>query len=352
MTTVRDLAKAADVSPATVSFVLSGRKGVAAQTRRRVELAIERLGYQRQGVGRPARKTGLQIAVICGGALHGSSQDGNVQSQGSVQPSHRFTLQRDWMRGIQDQLRRTDDNFSFYAGFRHVDDAQVLQSSITHGEIDGIILAQQKQGDGFLEWLAQQPAPYVVINRRPKHPERFSFVEMDNWTGGWQAATHFLNEGHRRIALVTSAAYWGYNQRRAAGFLDALSNASVEPIYYREVPILSPDQVAEHADAIIECGATATFASTDSLAMACLNHWHDQGVKVPQQMSLIGFDNAGATSNQGLFLSSIGYDRQGLGRVAVNMLRQLIDSRELLANLTSVLTTRMVIADTTAPPQV
>lgn len=355
MSTVRQLARAAQVSPATVSFVLSGRKGVGEQTRQRVNMAIERLGYRRQGVGRPRPRQGFEVALVCGAAAGwdaaklGGTVDGAIPRKAPSQTLADL-CHHEWIDGVQEHLTREGDRFHLYAGFTAIDQADRLRQRVEAGEIDGVILMWTRSDDGFLDWLTSRGVPVVVVNRRPASGQAaFSYVEMDNEGGGRQAAALLLAQGHRRLALLQGDRQAGYNQRRTTGFLRELAAVGVEPVLIREVHPTDHQDWRAAAQAVLERAATAVFATTDTVAVHTLNAWHALEVAVPGQVALVGFDNREVLSDQGVLMTSVGYSGHVLGSTAAHLLRHQIGQEDQVGPMTALVRTRVVHGQTTAP---
>lgn len=340
VSSIRQIARLAQVSPATVSSALSGRKGVNAQTRQRVEEVAQRIGYKPRGRGRPSgsrRREVRNFGVVCGVKGAGNKPDADGGWMGN-----------EWIAGIREALLEREDHFSLFAGFEHIDQDAIFRQSLESGQLDGVILLWPSDKDGYLDALLATDMPLVVINRRPHSGQAFSYVEMDNADAGRQVADFFVSQGHRRIGVVSTDERFSYHHDRVAGLEYGLAMHGLAPIA-REV-IESPIAAPRVAEALLSAGATAVFATSTRSGMACLNAWTEAGVRVPQDVSIIAFDNVSNQSRAGLRLSSVAYDHHQIGRCACRVLRELIDHRPRVNRLSVSLPTRIVGHDTTAPP--
>lgn len=340
MSSIRHIARLAEVSPATVSFALSGRKGVNARTRQRVKEVAERVGYKPRGRGRPSGNgRGRQVrnvGVVCG-----------VKGMGNRPSVESGWMHNEWIEGIRESLIEHNDHLSLFVGFEHMDHDSIFRQSLEAGRLDGVILLWQSDDDGYLDALSATDTPLVVINRRPRAGQTFSCVEMDNVSAGRQVADFFVDQGHRRIGVVSSDERFSYNHDRVTGFELGLAAHGLELIG-REV-LESPAAAPRVADALLGAGATAVFATTTRSGMACVDAWTEAGVRVPQDVSVVAFDNLAKRSQAGLRLSSVAYDHHQLGRWACRALRELIDHRAQVNRLSVSLPTHIVEHDTTAP---
>lgn len=232
-----------------------------------------------------------------------------------------------------------------FSGFRSVEQDLVFQEAIESGEVDGVILLMEHPEDGYLDWLLRHDVPLVVVNRKPSLDRRFSYVEMDNVGGSRQVAEHFLSNGHQRLAVVQSDSRYSYNLDRVAGFVHAVKIAGApEPLV--EAPG-SWQQVQSICRELVAEGVTGVFVTSDTLALDCLNWWQKQGVHVPDQLEVVGFDDSGTTTKAGLCPTSVGYDPEELGRAAMHALEQLCRRRGQLTHVSASVATRLVEHDTT-----
>lgn len=348
MSTIREVARVAHVSPTTVSFVLRNRKGVKRETRQRVEAAIERVGYTPRRVGRPAASPAARsknIAVVSGAKPPPFVRDMTPTQGARNGEADARVLANRWLASLHEAVDSVGDHFNLFAGFDHVLQNELFQSVIENGQVDGVVLAWESPEDGYLNWLLERDVPLVVLNRRPNSGRRFSYVEIDNYAAGAQVAECLLDHGHTRCALLQPDDVMSYNLDRAEGFVDALNRRGLEPVaHYRTVPEAQRERVCRE---VLEAGPTAVFTTTGSLAILCLNTFETQGVAVPEQLSLVGFDNLTGVSEGGLRPSSVGYDERQLGHLAVKLLRQLIEQPEL-NRLSASIATQVIEHDTTA----
>ncbi|OGO32877.1 MAG: hypothetical protein A2Z16_03970 [Chloroflexi bacterium RBG_16_54_18] len=306
--TVVDVAQLAGVSIATVSRTLNSPEQVAAETRKRVIEAIDTLGYApspeassraRRGTGR----IGMLVPFF-------------------TEPSF---VQR--MRGVTAALDLTRYELVIYP----VNSSERLDSYLSmlpiSRRLDGLIIMSLQIDDRAADRLIANRLETVMVDA--SHPA-FSHVTIDDREGGCLAASYLLSKGHRRLAFMAigkplSASVQPYTQR-LEGFSDELRRSQVDfPANYLKDQAETA-QVA-HADfcRMIEMQdpPTAIFATSDSLAIRLLRAARECGAQVPQDVSIIGFDNIEIAEQIGL--TSISQSLDDSGRIAAEMLLARLD---------------------------
>jgi LacI family transcriptional regulator len=314
--TIYDVAQEAGVSIATVSRVLNNPARVSKETRDKILEAIDRLGYVPKTVARErARKEIGRIGVI----------------------TPFFTLpsfsQR--LRGIAAGLVDTQYELTIYP----VDSLNRLENYFTllpfSNNVDGLIILSLPIDENAVHRLKQSAIPTIIIEN---HIDGFSSIEIDNHYGGQLAAEHFIKKGHTRFAYVGDRVVEEYTLRpedkRLEGYRQTLIqhgfSLSENSIKLPVFPPRDPSkQVLELLD--LEKPPTAIFAATDDLALCVLKTARKQGLRIPDDLAVIGFDNIDianyldlTTINQSLFES---------GKLAVeHLIAQLADSKRPVEN--------------------
>ena len=336
MPTLEDIAQEANVSPSAVSKVMNGRRGISPGTRERIQAAISKLNYRSRGAGRPAKaQAALNIGVVYAR---------QVVVQGSLSP-----LATAWISAMRRETFTSGTHVGVFAGTGHVDEDPMFQQALAQKELDGVILVGMSDEYGYVTAARQAGVPVVVMNRRPMHDE-FGCVGIDNYGAGRAAAEHLVALGHRRIALVHGDPAWTVVAEKIQGFNAALAERKLEPVCSVPVDLLdfepSVDSICRK---VTSAEATGVFITGDPVAVACLNTWEQMGVSVPQQLSVIGFDDLGLTSTRGLRPTTVGYDREMMGQEAVRMLLRLLDDKSKVRSMSMIAATHVIDYDTTSP---
>ncbi len=271
--TIRDVAREAGVSVATVSRVVNAKGPVRETTASRVREVVERLGYVPHGGARSltTRRTGV-IGVLLP-EMHGD-------------------FFSELIRGL-DQVARPAGYHLLVSG-SHSDPAEteeVLQA--LHGRIDGLVLMMPGPGGERLFRSLPRRAPVVLLNDLEGGDEHDS-LRVDNVRGARLAVDHLLDLGHRRIALVAGPESNSDALERRRGYRQALAARGLEPDPALELPGDFREASGFRAGARLADMAPrpdAVFAANDAMAIGCLAALRDRGVRVPEELSLVGFDD-------------------------------------------------------------
>ncbi|WP_284976569.1 substrate-binding domain-containing protein [Arthrobacter sp. efr-133-TYG-104] len=332
--TLATIAREAGVSAPTVSKVVNGRDDVAPKTRARVLAALEQVGYQSPVQRRSVADltpvvevvvdvldSGYTIEVLAGILAFAASAD--VEILVSVtDPSGRPSPERRAQR-IADVGRA------------------------------GMIVVTSAFSEAQLHAFRRRHIPVVVID--PLNPPSADVVSVGttNWAGGKAATEHLLDLGHRRIAYIGGIEAAECNQARLHGYMAALMarGLPVEPRYIvsggkfrRESGVAGFQQLLE-----LEQRPTAIFAGSDSIALGVLSEAVRQGVSIPNDISLIGFDGTRQGEESVPPLSSVAQPLEEMGRAALrSVLRQA--RGEVLDSHRVELATQVVVRGSTAPP--
>ncbi len=326
-----EVAQIASVSPSTVSLVVNGKGRVSPQTRQRVREAIRRLGYDVKPKQAESRSP-FEVAVIyCPDTVH----DGEVSK-----------LTGQVIEGVRGRLVKAGGHMSLYQGQADVTVDILFRQRVEAGDVNGAILIGPGPRDGYLDYLVGCPMPLVVINRQPRYNE-FSSVSVDYHGLGKLAMGHLLSQGHERIALLLGPRREWLWRSVVAGSMKGLKDRGLSPAFMQHVDARNvPTDMAQR---LVDSGVTAVFTG-DYTAAVLLERFHEMGVSVPGRMSVLGFDDLGFISSTGLKLTSIGYDKQRLGRLAIDFVQRLAQSKRKLGHLSASVCVRMAEGQTVAPP--
>jgi LacI family transcriptional regulator, galactose operon repressor len=333
--TIHDIAAEANVSVATVSRVLNGRDHVAPETRERISRIVRERGYS---VNRSARslqfgRTGLVGLLVP-----------------LVHPNYFSTI----VAGVTEALNEHDLR-AVLSPTEHKHDREVtLLDRLMHGMADGALVVLPEESSAELERLLESDYRFVVIDPRLPLDARIPAVSAANSSGADQVTRHLLGLGHRRIAAITGPREWLATEERRRGYHAALASAGILPNSSLEI----------EADFEITGGAraamsllldrpeppTAIFAFNDNLAIGTIQAAHAHGLRVPEDLSVVGFDDSEHASLITPALTTVRQPLAEMGRTAVNLLRRLIDGQRV-ETLHVELGTRLVVRDSTAPPR-
>jgi DNA-binding LacI/PurR family transcriptional regulator len=298
--TLRDIAAAAGLSIGTVSRALKNQAGMTEETRSLVRETAMRLGYD---FGQLKNGRIRRIAFL----LH--SQHNTLASSPFYSPV---------LHGAEEACRREGIALSLIA----VGPAEPVLGLIRLHQPDAILCA------GFFEpevltALEQVGKPMVLVDM---HRRGFASVNPDNHRGGYLATQHLLRTGRKRIAMLSGSLAHYSIQQRNRGFRQALFDAKVhaDPELEVSIPAMGEgdEGVVDAMRSLLNLPARpdAVFCYNDRTALAATKYCLSQGLKVPQDIAIVGFDDIASAATAQPPLSTICVDKEALGRTGVDLL--------------------------------
>jgi len=231
--------------------------------------------------------------------------------------------------------------------------AMTLLDRLMHGTTDGAVLMLPEETNEELKALQRLGYPFVVVDPRVPLDEGVPSVSAANASGARAAIQHLLSLGHRRIAAVTGIAEWLASIERLNGYHAAHAAAGV----------LSDPELVVEGDFTIEGGEasaalllekprppTAIFAFNDNMAVGVLRTARARGLRVPEDLSVVGFDDSEQAAIVTPALTTVRQPLAEMGRMAVSLLLRLLENQRV-EGLNVELATRLVVRDSTAPPR-
>ena len=324
---MEDVARVAGVSHQTVSRVLNNHPNVSSKTRERVEQAITELGYRRNTAARSLVTRRSQTIGVLGSEL---AQYG---------PSHTLL-------GVQ-QAARDAGYFVSVAGLREVT-PETIKDAMAHfmdQGVDGIVVTVPHPGtfDVLKDITAQ--VPLVAVGS--VGDEHLSGATVDQREGARLAVQHLLELGHKHIGHLSGPADWIDAVARTEGWRDALRKAGLEPAALIEGDWSAECGYLEGLKIAAERSMTALFVANDQMALGVLRAFHEAGVRVPADISVVGFDDQPEAAYFIPPLTTVAQDFEELGERCIGL---LLDRLETGATGTPVtVKPRLVVRATTAP---
>ncbi|MGC8652954.1 MAG: LacI family DNA-binding transcriptional regulator [Candidatus Kryptoniota bacterium] len=271
---IKEVAKKAKVSIATVSRVLNGSNLVKEDTRRRVMAIVEELNYMPHAIGRAlvTRKTNLLGVIL---------------------PDVHSEFFSELIRGIDMAARK--HGYHIIVSSTHSDryELESMLGVMQGGHVDGmIIMSPHVETGGVIKQLFPQ-SPVVFVNSYVGS-SRFDSVAINNRNGAYQMVNHLIKHGHRAIAIVKGDEHNYDAQERLSGYLDALSENKIARKEEFEIPGDFTEESGYEAMLKIlklKSKPTAIFCSNDSMALGALRAMHEKDIIVPHEIALAGFDD-------------------------------------------------------------
>jgi LacI family transcriptional regulator, galactose operon repressor len=331
--TIRDIARDAGVSVATVSRVINGRPDVSPETRDAVMRAVRTHNFT---TNRSARALSV----------------GRTGLVGFTVPVAHAEYFASILSGATEALYEQDMRLVLCPTLHEHDREVTLLDRLMHGTTDGAILLLPMESSGELKALQRDGFPFVVADPRQPLDEGIPAVSAAHSAGARAATDHLLSLGHRRIGLITGTRGWVATEERLNAYQSALAAAGVlaQPELIAEGDWLVADGRAA-ASRLLDLSnrPTAIFASNDNMAVGVLHAARERGLRVPDDLSIVGFDDSTQATIVTPSLTTVYQPLEELGRTAVGLLTRLLE-RQRLEAMRIELATRLVIRESTAPP--
>jgi LacI family transcriptional regulator len=312
--TIKDIAKVAKVSPATVSLVINDKAGISKNTRYRVLRIIRNLNYTPNLVARSlVKRQSKSIAMLI------------TNTRNPVFP--------EIAEGVDNALKKYGYSLIIITTYDEDKlEAKEIKMVKARG-IDGIITSAARLDSENIVALAESGFPTICVLRRIYNCNELDHVVADNFKGGYLAAEHLIRMGHRRIGIIKG-------QLNASTFIERFNGASKAFKVYG-VPILQ--DLIQQGDNSKESGylatnklmklrpnriPTAIFACNDEMAIGALESLYDTGLKIPNDVALVGFNNAQTTALRTIEITTINQRNYEMGYLAAKRLIDKIEKKK------------------------
>jgi LacI family transcriptional regulator len=311
MATIKDVALRAGVSVTTVSHVVNDTRHVSAKGRERVELAIRELGYVPNAMAR-------------------SLKSNTTSTLGMLIPNSSNPYFAEIVRIVEDRC--------FGAGYTLVlcntDDEPRRQSVylqvLAERRIDGLIVVSTGDDDSLVTQLQGLRIPTVLVDREIADPS-CDLVETAHMQGGLLAVRHLLSLGHKRIACIGGPEALTPSEQRIEGWRMALAETGSTPnadaLLWRGAFTSQSGYEAMHAILRTEHPPSAVFVCNDLMAIGALRAAHESGVHVPDELSIVGFDDIELSAYTSPPLTTVAQPKERIGALAVDMLLERVGGK-------------------------
>ena len=326
--TIKDIAKAAGVSHTTVSRALKGNPAISVETTERIRQLARQMGYTPSAVAQSLL----------------SQQTWTI---GMVITTIADSFVAHVVEGVEQVAQAA--SYSLFLTMSHNDPDRELAvvETLHRRRVDAIIVTSSRVGSLYSSQLEKIQVPIVLINNQ-EEGEYLHSIAADDVQGAGLAVNHLIELNHQRISYVGVANRPKSDRRRLAGYRSALEQAGIDPdpqlvVYPKASSDIERGQAA--LDRLLVAGATAVFCYNDLTAMGLLIACRRQGISVPEQLSVVGFDDIESTLYVTPPLTTVAQPRLILGQMAMKMTLALLNDQDVQDQ---VLSCELIIRESTS----
>ncbi|NMC86743.1 MAG: LacI family transcriptional regulator [Anaerolineaceae bacterium] len=327
--TLEDIAEKSGVSRSTVSRVINGDEKVKSETRERVMKVIQEYNFQPNLAARglAARRTNI-IGLVTPAGVSELFTDPYfpqlIRGVTAACNAQQYSVML-WLADLEFERRTIN---------------QILHN----GLLDGVVVSSMVMDDPIVQSLYQSKMPFVLVGRHPKLD--VNYIDVDNTQGGMDATLHLLKQNHHRVATITGPLNMVGGFDRYQGYQKALQS--------RQIPLeealvvegsFTEESGYQGMKKLLEQHPDAVFAASDMMAMGAIRAIREAGLRIPEDVAVVGFDDLPAASQVMPPLTSIRQPVVRMGSLAADMLIDLIHHpREQTQHL--LLATELIVRST------
>ncbi len=332
--TIKEVAKQARVSTATVSRVFNNMALVDAETRRRVQAVAKELRYTPHAAGRILSTRRTDSIGLLLPDLYGEFFSEVIRGADQTARQHRYHLLVSSSHTSREALE------------------EALQ--VMRGRVDGLIIMSPHIDAHTLRANLPKSLPVVLLNCHVED-ESFDSFNIDNFTGAYETVRHLMAHGHRQIAIIKGLEKNLDARERLRGYRRALQEGG-NGCYIESYEINGDFSEASGYDAVkriltLQPRPTAIFASNDSMALGALSALRETGVEVPREMALVGFDDIPVARYLSPALTTVHVSISELGAVAIKKLFEALREKNTHVKQHQVMPATVVIRESCGCPK-
>lgn len=335
--TITEIAAEAGVSKSTVSRVLNNREDVLPGTRERVLRIIREHHFQPSVFARSmSQQRSRTIGIV-------------------VPHDVDYVFQNHYYAQIQRGILKELKKRGYYALALCGRDMREAFDAVHQNRADGLlIITPFHEHAKMIDELQESHIPLALVGRVPVSEQIYQ-VGIDNYAGARCAMRHLTELGHRKIAFINGPHFLPSSEERRCAYLDEMERlgCEVQPYMLYE-GFNSIDSGYRLTNRILRefPQATAVFAASDTMAMGVYNALHDRGLKIPQDISVVGFDNIQMSEQITPRLTTVDQQIVEKGRIGANLLMDIIEGRGTPEEHIIRVETKLVVRESTgAPPE-
>ncbi|RKQ32515.1 LacI family DNA-binding transcriptional regulator [Oceanobacillus halophilus] len=311
--TIKDVAKKANVSIATVSRILNNKPGYSKETEKKVLEVIDELGYHPNSIAR-----GLISK--------------RTHTIGVLLPKISSMLMNEVIRGIEDTTHQNGSSVivchTESNGQKTMQYLQLLKDK----QVDGIIFTSERLKEEYYQFVKKMEKPMVLLSTE-SYDFSIPFVKVNDQHAAYTATEYLIKKGHRNIGMISgNPEDQVAGQPRINGFLQAMNNYQI-PVSHEHVVSEDgfsfedglkafPRLIRQHPD------LTAIFAASDEIALGVISAAYEMNIKVPDQLSVIGYDNINIAQMSIPPLTTVAQPLYDMGEKATEMIFEMIEKNQ------------------------
>lgn len=310
--TIKDVARLAGVSISTVSRVINNSKPVSAEVKDKVLKVIEELQYKPNEIARTlVTKKSHLVGVI-------------VTDIG-------YSYGAEMVRGIEEIGKMYGYDILLCSTYGDVEAEVNYLKLLNQKQVEGIILISKTLDDSVKKLINEYGTPFIYLSRYT-HQDEYPSVSINNFDAAYEMTRYLLGLGHRRIAFVNSMTDANSTDlEKLEGYKKALTENECNnlKIYYANgLDIQNGYEIGKNIanDAF---NATSIFCSNDDLAIGLMNYFYDNGIKVPEDISVVGFGDLKMASYLRPSLTTVNVPFYDIGAVAIRRITKVLNNEML-----------------------
>jgi DNA-binding LacI/PurR family transcriptional regulator len=317
--TIKDVAREANVAPSTVSRVISDSPRISEQTKRKVRKVMDELGYHINYNARVLVSQSTQTIGIVTKVSSDHSFDNPFFSQ--------------MLRGISDACHEED--YSIYLTTGNTEEAiyNEVVKMVQGKRVDGVIVLYSREDDKVVPYLRDCQFPFVMIGKPVSQTSETMFVDNDNIQASKEATEYLMNLGHERIGFIGGNSHFEVARDRLEGFRQALANGELAE---DEKIVKNIQSAFADADQVVDellsdpDPPTGLVITDDYNALTVMRSLIAKGLKLPEDMSIIGFNNTMIARLSNPALTTVDTQSFQLGHESARHLIELLNRPEMI----------------------
>ena len=310
--TIKDVAKAAGVSCATVSRAFSGSQEIGKDTKKKIIEISEKMGYSPSAVARSMVRK-------------------KTETVGIIVPSIQNPYMGEFTSHLEERLRSKGYGIMVCSSGYDLNNEHETFQMLISKQVDGVFIMPGSAETYKSLFPLIESVPTVFIGENIQDfPE--TYVSIDNYNGARQATEYLYSLGHRKILYFGSRKNSLTHERRLAGYMDVCKNYNIKPDVLKSNFQRSSQQVgyvlAKHLfEKPLQC--TAIFCASDNLAIGVMQAADEKGIKIPNDISIIGFDNISFSNLPRISLTTIDHSLGSLANAAIDLMMNKINNGDV-----------------------